>query len=76
MTFRDNICALLKDEDYETVPVWIMGFENEDVARYLNSEHELPQNLSHNPEKENYPWDRISDEERQAFEELTGVKGA
>ncbi len=65
MTYRENICALLKDENYDTVPLWLMGFENEDVARNLNPEHEFPENLSHNPEREDYPWDRISDEERQ-----------
>lgn len=65
MTYRENICAFLKGEDYDTVPVWLMGFENEDVARNLNPEYELPKNLSHNPEREDYPWDRISDEERQ-----------
>ncbi len=65
MNYRENFYAFLKGKDYETVPVWLMGFENEDVARNLNSEYDFPVNLSHNPERENYPWDRITDEERK-----------
>jgi hypothetical protein len=65
MTYRENIIALLDNETYETVPIWIMGFENEDAARRLNPGYELPDNLSHNPEREDYPWSRISDEERR-----------
>jgi len=64
MTFRDNFTAFLNGGDYESVPVWLMGFENEDVARNLNPEYDFPRNLSHNPEREDYPWDRISNEER------------
>ena len=41
-----------------------MGFENEDVARDLHPDKDFPLNLSHNPERENYPWDRITDDER------------
>jgi len=65
MTHRENMCALLEGEPYESVPIWLMGFENEDVARKLNPEHRLPDVISHNPEKTDYPWDRISDEERE-----------
>ena len=65
MTYRENLFALLKGEDYDTVPIWLMGFENEDVARKLNPEYDFPENLSHNPERTNYQWDRISDEERE-----------
>jgi hypothetical protein len=65
MTERDNILTLLNSEAYESVPIWFMGFDNEDVARNLNPEYEFPANLSHNPERENYPWDRISDDERR-----------
>ena len=64
MTFRENFSAFLGSEDYDSVPIWLMGFENEDVARNLNPEYEFPQNLSHNPEREDYKWDRISDNER------------
>ena len=42
-----------------------MGFENEDVARDLHPDKNFPMNLSHNPERENYPWDRVTDDERQ-----------
>ncbi len=65
MTPRENFFALLQGEPYETTPIWLMGFENEDVARALNPDTRLPDNLSHNPERVDYPWDRISDEERE-----------
>ncbi|MHC4395772.1 MAG: uroporphyrinogen decarboxylase family protein [Planctomycetota bacterium] len=65
MTNRENMLALLNDESYEVVPIWLMGFENADLARKLNPDARLPDNLSHNPERANYPWDRISDVERQ-----------
>ena len=65
MTHRENMLALLNNEPYPAVPIWLMGFENEDLARKLNPDHRLPDNLSHNPERANYPWDRISDAERQ-----------
>ena len=65
MKQSENILALLRGEPYEAVPIWLMGFDNEDTARRLNPGHELADNLSHNPEKNNYPWDRISDAERQ-----------
>ncbi len=65
MTYRENILALLNGRSHESVPIWIMGFENEDVARELNPDKDFPMNLSHNPERENYPWDRISDDERR-----------
>jgi hypothetical protein len=42
-----------------------MGFENEDVCRDLNPGVRLPDNLSHNPERTDYPWERITDEERE-----------
>lgn len=65
MTYRENFFSFLKGEDYDTVPIWLMGFENEDVARNLNPEYDFPENLSHNPERANYPWGRISYEERK-----------
>lgn len=65
MTSRDQMLALLNGEPYQAVPIWLMGFENEQLARKLNPDHRLPDNLSHNPERTNYPWDRISDDERQ-----------
>ncbi len=65
MTYRENIQALLEGDPYDSVPIWIMGFENEDAARRLNPTYDFPDNLSHNPERADYPWDRISDEERR-----------
>jgi len=65
VTHRENFFALVKGEDYNIVPIWLMGFENEDIARKLNSEYDFPENLSHNPERTNYPWNRISDDERE-----------
>lgn len=65
MTERENILSLLRGDTYEWVPIWLMGFENEDVARKLNPEYEFPENLSHNPERADYPWESVSDEERQ-----------
>jgi hypothetical protein len=64
MTHRENMLALLNNEPYQSVPIWLMGFENADLARKLNPDVRLPDNLSHNPEKNNYPWDRFSDAER------------
>lgn len=64
MTHRDNFIALMKGEPYDRVPVWLMGFENEDVGRKLNPGYKFPDNFAHNPERGDYPWDRISDEER------------
>jgi hypothetical protein len=57
--------ALLRGEDHESVPVWLMGFDNEDLARRLNPDVEFPEHLYHNPERSDYPWDRISDIERE-----------
>ncbi|MFC1693875.1 uroporphyrinogen decarboxylase family protein [Candidatus Latescibacterota bacterium] len=65
MTHRENFFALLHGEEYDTVPLWLMGFENEDTARKLNPEYRFPDNLSHNPERTDYPWNRLSDEERE-----------
>lgn len=65
MTHRENFLALLEGEPYESVPIWLMGFENEDVGRRLNPEYRFPDNFAHNPETADYPWDRISDEERE-----------
>lgn len=65
MTGRDTMLALLRGESHDSVPVWFMGFDNDDVARKLNPEVELPENLYHNPEHRDYPWDRLSDEERR-----------
>jgi hypothetical protein len=65
MTPRENIRALLEGEPYESVPVWLMGFENDELARKLNPGVRLPDSLFHNPEKFGYPWDRLPDEERK-----------
>jgi len=65
MTHRENFRALLDGEPYDHVPIWLMGFENEDAARRLNPDRRFPDNLAHNPELQDYPWDRISDEERE-----------
>lgn len=65
MTERDNFLACLAGEVYEYVPVWLMGFENEDIARTALPGVRLPDNLSHNPERTDYPWDRITDAERE-----------
>jgi uroporphyrinogen-III decarboxylase len=65
MNHRENLLALLRGEEYERVPIWLMGFDNEDAARRLNPEYQLPVNFSHNPEKINYPWQPLSDDERQ-----------
>jgi hypothetical protein len=65
MNYRENYFALLKGKSYEHIPVWLMGFENEDTARRLNPDKRLPDNLSQNPERTDYPWDRISDDERE-----------
>jgi uroporphyrinogen decarboxylase len=64
ITMRENLLALLHGSEHEYVPIWLMGFDNDDVARMLNPGMKLPDNLYHNPEKNDYPWDRISDEER------------
>ena len=65
MTERENLLAMLAGEPYNHVPIWLMGFENEDVARALMPDVRLPDNLSNNPEREDYPWDRISEAERE-----------
>lgn len=62
---RDNLLALLSGQDYESVPVWLMGFEHEDLAAELLPQVMLPESLSHNPTDSDYPWDRLSSEERQ-----------
>lgn len=64
MTPRENILALLTGESYESVPIWLMGFDNDDLARKLNPGAEFPKSMFHNPEKFNYPWDRLPDDER------------
>ncbi len=65
MTHRENMLALLRGEPHEAVPIWFMGFDNGDAARKLNPEIELPESLYHNPEKMDYPWDRLPDDERR-----------
>jgi len=65
MNQRDNMLALLNGEDYQEVPAWFLGFDNEDLARTLNPNSDFPKNLSPHPEKTDYVWDRITDEERQ-----------
>ena len=64
MTPRENMLAILNGEPYKSVPIWIMGFENEDLARRLIPEVKFIDSLFHNPEKCNYPWDRLTDDER------------
>ncbi|MCE5250142.1 uroporphyrinogen decarboxylase family protein [bacterium] len=64
MTPRENLRALLDGEPYESVPIWLMGFENDELARKLNPGVRFPDSLFHNPETFDYPWDRLSDEER------------
>ena len=64
MTPRENILALLNGETYESVPIWIMGFDNDDLARSLHPDIRFPDSLFHNPDKFEYPWDRLPDEER------------
>lgn len=65
MNHRDNFHALLKGGRYDHVPVWLMGFENEDAGRRLIPEYEMPRCFAHNPEGEDYPWDRVPDDERE-----------
>ena len=64
MTHRENMIALLRGEPHETVPIWLMGFDNDDAARRLNPDVDIPENLYHNPERNDYPWDRLPDSER------------
>ena len=74
MTPGENLRAMLKREPYEYVPVWFMGFDNDEVARRLNPNVRFPDAFFHNPEKFDYPWNRLSDEERQrtlAYNEAT-----
>jgi hypothetical protein len=70
MTERINLLALLNGEEYEHVPIWLMGFEHEDLARELLPDLALPQALSHNPERSSYPWDRLNDEERRRIRDF------
>jgi len=65
MNERENLLALLNGREYERVPIWLMGFEHEDLARLLVQETELPRSLSHNPEYSDYPWAPLSDRERR-----------
>jgi len=65
MIHRENFFALLEGEPYERVPIWLMGFENEDAGRRLVPEYEMPRCFAHNPEDEDYPWDRVPDDERE-----------
>lgn len=65
MTYRENMIALLRGEPHESVPLWLMGFDNDDAARSLNDGLALPENLFHNPGIRDYPWERLSDEERR-----------
>ncbi len=73
MNHRENFLAVLKGEAFDRVPIWLMGFENEDCARNLNPETRFPDSLAHNPELKNYPWDRITDEERERVLEYNRV---
>lgn len=65
MNERDNILALLGRREHTHVPIWLMGFESEELAAYLLPDVELPEALSHNPEGFDYPWERLSDSERR-----------
>jgi len=65
MTERENYLLLFEGRDYDHVPIWLMGFESEDVTRRLNPGIRFPDNLAHNPESGDYPWDRLSDDERR-----------
>ena len=65
MTARDNMLALLRGEPYESVPIWFMGYDNDDLARRLHPDTRLPDALFHNPESFDYPWDRLPDGERE-----------
>lgn len=65
MNQRENFFAMLEGKAYEWVPIWLMGFENEDTGRRLNPEKPMPRYFAHNPESEDYPWDRVPDDERE-----------
>jgi hypothetical protein len=62
---RDNFLAMLRSGDHTRVPVWLMGFESEELAEQLLPKVELPEALSHNPESFDYPRDRLTDPERR-----------
>jgi len=64
MTPRENMLAMLAGEPFEAVPVWLMGFDNDECARKLNPGVRLPDSLFHNPETFDYPWMRLPDDER------------
>ena len=64
MTQRENMFALLSGAPFEFVPIWLMGFESEELARRLLPKEALPENLSSNPEKHDYSWNCLSDTER------------
>jgi len=65
MNERDNLLALLGRKVHDYVPAWLMGFENEELAQTLLPRVDLPEGLSHNPERFDYPWSRLSDPERE-----------
>lgn len=65
MTPRENMLALLAGEDYEYVPVWLMGFDHDGVARRLHQEKEFPASLFHNPDAFDYPWEALPGDERR-----------
>jgi uroporphyrinogen-III decarboxylase len=65
MNERDNLLALLDRKEHSHVPIWLMGFESEELAAQLLPGIELPEALSHNPEAFDYPWQRLADPERQ-----------
>lgn len=64
MTPGENLRALLNGESYESAPVWLMGFDNDDLARKLNPDYSFPDSLFHNPDTFDYPWESLSDEDR------------
>ena len=65
LTSRENMLALLRGEPYESVPIWLMGFDNDSVARKLNPGMEFPGSLFHNPDSYDYPWEPLPDGERK-----------
>jgi len=65
MTQRESMLALLNGKDYDRIPIWFMGFDNDDLVRSLNPDKQFPKSLFHNPEDFDYPWDRLTDDERE-----------
>ena len=64
MDDRKNIIALLRSGRHDHIPIWLMGFDDDETARRLLPDVELPLNLSHHPAIEDYPWSALGQEER------------